>query len=342
MTSTPDPGPPVSRLSSTSPLPPPRQHKRALVLVAALGMVAYLAGAFVTDYDALRGAMEKLGWSGAALVLGLSLLNYVLRFARWHWYLHDLGHAVPLARHLSIYLGGFLFTVSPAKAGEAVRGLYLKEHGVAYADTFAALFVERLLDFLAYALLAILVVMRHPDYRLFLGLAFALAAVLLVLAGRPQLPRWIERFAAHRAGRLAAPLRALARLLESSRRMLRPALLLPGLAIGLVAWGAEGIGFHLICEGLSLEVPPMTATSIYAIAGLAGAATFFMPGGIGGMEAVMTALLTALGAPLPVAIVATLLCRLATLWFAVFLGFFAIAALEMRVFRAPLPRPSSP
>ena len=309
------------------------------MLVAGLGMVAYLAAAFVTDYDALRGAMRNLGWSGAALVLGLSLVNYVLRFVRWHWYLHDLGHRLPWARHLTIYLGGFLFTVSPAKAGEAVRGLYLKEHGVAYADTFAELFVERLLDFLAYALLAILIVMRYPDYRLFLGLAFALAAVLLIVAGRPGLPRWIEGLAEHRSARLATPLRALAQLLQASRRMLRPALLLPGLAIGLVSWGAEGIGFHLICEGLTLDVPPMSATSIYAIAGLAGAATFFMPGGIGGMEAVMTALLTALGAPLPVAIVATLLCRLATLWFAVFLGFFAIAALEMQMFR-PLPRPS--
>lgn len=302
-------------------------------------MVAYLAGAFATDYASLRAAMLNLGWSGTALVLGLSLTNYVLRFMRWHWYLHDLGHALPWARHLTIYLGGFLFTVSPAKAGEAVRGLYLKEHGVPYADTFAALFVERLLDFLSYALLAILIVMQYPDYRLFLGLAFALAAILLVIAGRPGLPSWIAGQAEHRGPRLAAPLRALAQLLTASRRMLRPALLLPGLAIGLVAWGAEGIGFHLICDGLTLDVPPMSATSIYAIAGLAGAATFFMPGGIGGMEAVMTALLTALGAPLTVAIVATLLCRLATLWFAVFLGFFAIGALEMQMFR-PIPRPS--
>nr|WP_293249318.1 lysylphosphatidylglycerol synthase transmembrane domain-containing protein [Panacagrimonas sp.] len=325
---------------SSTPPPQSRLRKRVLVLIAALGMVAYLAGAFVTDYDALRGAMRNLGWSGAALVLGLSLLNYVLRFVRWHWYLHDLGHALPWARHLTIYLGGFLFTVSPAKAGEAVRGLYLKEHGVPYADTFAALFVERLLDFLAYALLAILIVVRYPDYRPFLGLAFALAAVLLILAGRPGLPRWIEGLAARRGPRVATPLRALAQLLQSSRRMLRASLLVPGLAIGLVSWGAEGIGFHLICEGLTLDVPPMSATSIYAIAGLAGAATFFMPGGIGGMEAVMTALLTALGAPLPLAIVATLLCRLATLWFAVFLGFFAIAALEMRMFR-PIARPST-
>ena len=53
-----------------------------------------------------------------------------------------------------------------------------------------------------------------------------------------------------------------------------------------------------------------------------------MPAGIGGMEVVMTSLLVAHGTPLPVAVIATLLCRLATLWFAVLIGLAATAILE--------------
>jgi uncharacterized membrane protein YbhN (UPF0104 family) len=53
-----------------------------------------------------------------------------------------------------------------------------------------------------------------------------------------------------------------------------------------------------------------------------------MPGGIGGMEVVMTSLLVARGAPLPVAVIATLMCRLATLWFAVMIGLVVTAFLE--------------
>lgn len=316
----------------------PSGRKRALVALAGLGMLAYLGAALVTDAPALERAMHQLGWTGTALILGTSLLNYLLRFLRWHWYLHDLGHRVPIGHHLRIYLGGFLFTVSPAKAGEAVRGLYLREQGVRYADTFAALFVERLLDFMSYALLATVIAFQYPAYRGFLGGVFALAIMLLVLVGQPGLPRWLDRRARDGSARMASLFAMGANLLRSSRRMLRPSLLLPGLAIGLVAWGAEGVGFHLLCTGLGLDVPIPTATSIYAIAGLAGVATFFMPGGIGGMEVVMTALLTALGAPLPLALIATLLCRLATLWFAVLIGFFATLALELRSLR-PAPRP---
>ena len=310
-----------------------RQRKRVLVALAGLGMAGYLALAIITDYAAIERAMSQLGPSGVALILGLSMLNYLLRFARWHWYLRDQGYTLPWLRHCLVYLGGFLFTVSPAKAGEAVRSLYLREQGVRYADSFAALFVERLLDVLSYAMLASLIAFQHPQYRVFLLGVLVLGSALLLASGHQALPRMVDRFAVSRGGRVAALASLLANLLRSSKQMLRPALLLPGLAIGLLAWGAEGIGFHLICAGLSLDVPPMTATSLYAIAGLAGAATFFMPGGIGGMEVVMTALLTAKGAPLALAVVATLLCRLATLWFAVLVGLVATGLLELSPLR---------
>lgn len=311
------------------------QRKRVLVALAGLGMAAYLALAIITDYAAIERAVIQLGVGGIALILGLSMLNYLLRFARWHWYLHDQGYRLPWMRHCLVYLGGFLFTVSPAKAGEAVRSVYLREQGVRYADSFAALFVERLLDVLAYALLATLIAFAHPQYRVFLVSFFVIGVLLLILSGHPGLPRQLDRWAEHRNKGLARVLALLANLLRSSKQMLRPALLLPGLAIGVLAWGAEGVGFHLICAGLNLDVPPLTATSIYAIAGLAGAATFFMPGGIGGMEVVMTALLTAMGAPLALAVVTTLLCRLATLWFAVLIGLIATGVLELSPLRRP-------
>ena len=46
----------------------------------------------------------------------------------------------------------------------------------------------------------------------------------------------------------------------------------------------------------------------------------FLPGGLGSSEAVMITLLAVNGLPHSAAITATLICRLATLWFAVALG----------------------
>jgi uncharacterized protein (TIRG00374 family) len=105
--------------------------------------------------------------------------------------------------------------------------------------------------------------------------------------------------------------------------------LLFGIAIGLIAWAAEGFGFGLVCLALHIEGGVATFIGIYALAVLAGSAAFFLPAGIGGLEIVMTTLLVEQGATLRVAIIATLLCRLATLWFAVLLGAAAAAAVEV-------------
>lgn len=315
-------------------------RRRVLIAVAGLGVLVYLAAALVTDAGHLKAALLALGWSGSLLVLGASLLNYGLRFQRWSLYVARLGHRPPAGRHLLYYLCGFAFTVSPAKAGEAVRALYLREHGVPYADSMAALFVERLLDLMAVALLASLFLLRDPAYWPVLAGALLLSLGLIAVIGRPAVGGLLERGAADRDGRIARAVGGLADLLRASRRLLSPGLLAGGLALGVIAWGVEGIGLYWICAGLGLAIAPDTAIGIYGIAVLAGGAAFFMPGGIGGLEVVMPALLVAQGVPLATAVLAMLLCRLATLWFAVLLGLLAAAVLEARPRLAP--RTSTP
>src|ERR1700690_762973 len=119
------------------------------MILAVVIAIGYLGMGFAVDARRLRLATGELGWLGCSYVLGLSLLNYVLRFIRWHAFMSRLGHRLAAFRHLLDYLSGFALTVSPAKAGEALRGVYLREHGVGYSQSIGALFVERLLDLLS-------------------------------------------------------------------------------------------------------------------------------------------------------------------------------------------------
>ncbi len=61
------------------------------------------------------------------------------------------------------------------------------------------------------------------------------------------------------------------------------------------------------------------AVAIFVFATLAGGLTG-APGGVGGAEAAMIALLTLDGVPLDAAVAATAIIRLTTLWFALLLG----------------------
>lgn len=304
------------------------QRRRWLIVLAASGMAVYLALALLVDADRIERALGSLGFAGAALILGLSLFNYALRFLRWGWYLHVLGHRVPALRHLGYYLGGFAFTVSPGKAGESVRSIYLNLHGVPFAHSLAALFTERLLDALAVTALAALVLASGQDYRVAVAAAALVFGAVTVFAGHGYVPATLRAAAARLGGRIHRLLVNLALLFESSAQLLRARYLLPGLLLGLAAWGAEGYGLYLLAGHLGVELTPWSGTGIYALAVLAGVASFFMPGGIGGTEAAMTALLVAAGAPLPAAFAITVLCRLATLWFAVVVGILALLCIE--------------
>jgi uncharacterized protein (TIRG00374 family) len=65
------------------------------------------------------------------------------------------------------------------------------------------------------------------------------------------------------------------------------------------------------------------AIFVCALSMLAGALSF-LPGGLGGAEAVMVSLLVLKCMSMPAAIAATVFIRLATLWFAVLIGLVAL------------------
>lgn len=303
---------------------------RLFLLSVVAAVVLYVITAVASDLDAVGSAMLQLGSVGWLMVLGLSLVNYGLRFVRWQGYLLQLEHRVPPVLSAGYYLAGFAFTATPGKAGEAVRSLYLRRRGVGYVQSLAALFAERLMDLVAMVLLALAAAWTFPQARMPVIL---LTVVILVLLHAVHstglhdlLSRWLARLPWGRFRRLGVHgldlLRNASTLLSS-----RP--LYAGLALGLVAWGAEGVGFWLILEYLDLPVSLALAVGVYAAAVLVGALSF-IPGGLGSTEAVMVLLLVLLGADTPTAVAATLICRLATLWFAVLIGLVAVVSLELR------------
>jgi glycosyltransferase 2 family protein len=319
---------------------PSASRRRSLLAIAALATVIYLSVGFAVDATRIRQAIETLGWGGCGLVLGLSVLNYLVRFQRWQMFLKRLGHSLPTLQHLLCYLSGFAFTVSPAKAGEAVRSVYLRDHGVSYTQSIAALFVERLQDLLAMTLLAVLMVAGWPAYRPLIAGALLLIAALILAASFPSLPALLGRLTANlRKPRLLSASKTLINLLNASRQLLQPRPLLIGTAVGVLSWGGEGFGYYLICQGLHVPVAALVAIGIYALAVLAGSAAVILPSGIGGMEVVMTTLLVSQGASLPTSIIATLLCRVATLWFAVIIGIGATLIIEFNTRQARLLTP---
>lgn len=274
--------------------------------------------------------MARLGMYGWFFVLGLSLVNYGLRYLRWDIYLRRLGHAIPQRLNLAYYLGGFAFTTTPGKAGEAVRSLYLKRHGVRYTASLAALFTERLVDLVAMLLLAMSGALAFEAYRPAILLLATLTLAVILFIHAPPGHNLIERMLKYLPGRKLRHFgHRLLDLVRMAAELLRAGSFFAGLVLALLAWGAEAIGFYIILSALGLETTIAIAVGIYSASVLVGALSF-IPGGLGSTEAVMVLLLKLIGADTPTAIAATVICRLATLWFAVMIGLIAFAASEAR------------
>lgn len=298
-------------------------HLRSAAWVVALAAIGYLALSLWAGWREVLAASLRAGPLVIAGMLLLSLLNYGLRFVRWQYYLNRLGAPVPWASSARIYFSGFALTTTPGKLGELFRGLLLKPHGVPLMSSTAAFFAERAIDLLAIVLMCSMVFQVYPAAApvIVASGGFVLSAIIAV-----QFPCWIEgiaRWAAQQRFRLARSLSHLCRLVLDFRQCFALPAIGYGLLLGLVAWMAEAIGFHWLLHALGYPVPFPVSVFIYAFAMLAGGISF-LPGGIGGSELAMVGLLAWQGVAEPVAVSATLITRLATLWFAVGLGGMAL------------------
>jgi uncharacterized protein (TIRG00374 family) len=300
---------------------------RAVVLSVVGSALGYLGFSLWGGWHAVGMAVGEVGLIGILIALFMSSVNYGLRFVRWQAYLKVLGHPMPWRPSLNIYLAGFALTTTPGKAGEALRGVLLKRWGVPYPKSFAAFISERLSDLFAVVLLTLFGLSLYPEALPMIVVGVSLVLVgLLVLSQRRLLER-LTRMLPTQGGKVIGLLHHLMQVLLQAQRCNRLGLLLGLTLLSVIAWSAEALAFDWILQWMGADIPLTFAVFVYALAMLAGAVSF-MPGGLGGAEAVMVGLLVWKGMSSADAIAATVLIRLATLWFAVAIG--AVMLLKLK------------
>jgi uncharacterized protein (TIRG00374 family) len=192
--------------------------------------------------------------------------------------------------------------------------------------SFAAFFSERLSDLLAVVLLALLGLSLYPDTRPVVAVGAGLVLVGLFTLTNEALTNWLGARVTGTT-RVAVLLRNLITVLQQARHCHEPGLLSAATVLSVIAWAAEAWAFYLILGWMNVEASLTLAIFVYAMSMLGGALSF-MPGGLGGAEAIMIALLALQGASHADAVAATVIIRVATLWFAVLLGLGASALRE--------------
>ncbi|MCV6593590.1 MAG: flippase-like domain-containing protein [Silicimonas sp.] len=299
-----------------------------LLLLVALGLAGLAAA---TGWAETWEALMSLTGANLALLLLLSLVNYAARCLRWHLFATRLGLATALLQNSRHFLGGFAMSVTPGRVGELIRMRWLRrETGWSFERTAPLVLVDRAADLAAMALLlALALALSTTGMTGGVPVVIAALGAAIVVTRPPLLYRAAGIGHALTARRLPRHFARMRRASQSLRAFSSPETLILAGVLGLLGWLAEGYAFHLLLVWLGAEIDMWRAIGIFVFATLAGGLTG-APGGLGGAEAAMVALLALDGVPLETALPATLVIRVTTLWFAVLIGLLVFPAAEHR------------
>jgi glycosyltransferase 2 family protein len=296
-----------------------------LTLVASVAAAYLLAGEL--ERDSLASVLRSADWRWSIVALAASALTYA-------------GAALSLSGFVTERLnffrtvlaqvaGSFVTLVTPAAVGGAALNIrYLQRRKVPAPVAAASVGVAQVVAFVLHVLLIVVFAaiagtsakdpIQPPRWAYFVlaGLVVAALAVFAVPAGR----RLLRARVAPMLGQV------LPRLLEVAQH---PAKLAGGVG-GALLLSAAYIACLAACVAAFGHGVPIASIAVVYLTGNAIGSIMPTPGGLGGVEAALTAGLTATGMPGAVAVSAVLLFRLLTFWLPVPFGWVSLNYLERK------------
>lgn len=281
--------------------------------------ILYFVLLVLSDLSEVAAAAVRFKWLYLIPALALAAGNYLVRSERWHAYLKEVGLGLPRRKSYWLFLSGLSMSITPVKAGEALKALLLRlENGAQVERGVAVVFAERMSDMTGMVLLIGIGSFALSYSLVPLSLVVVvMGAILLVLSSERASGRVVRTLKSRK--RLSGIGAMIEGALRDARQLLTGWNLVKGTLFGAAAWALECVAFFLIAVGCRIEVGLLECIFIYAFSSVVGAISM-LPGGMGTTEATMVGLLIALSVIAPVASFAVIVTRMCTLWFAVVVG----------------------
>lgn len=308
-----------------------KRLNRLIFKVFTLGI--FLAAFILAGIDA-RGFTSalinfKIGY--IPVILLFVILNYILRFIKWNYYLKQIDINIPIKDSILIFASALPMTITPGKVGEFIKSYMLKvKYNYSAALTSPMVIVERLTDSIGMVLLTAIGVLSFN-----FGVSFLIIAILLIILGMIILQSKklcygtigiISRFPIVK--KYAPPL---THFYESICSILKIRILTAATLIGTTAWIFEGLVVYFSAKGAGVNISILYAIFILALSSIAGAVSM-IPGGIVISEGSMLAMLVRVGAQKGAAGFISFIIRIATLWIGVIVGSFVLLKMEKKLF----------
>jgi uncharacterized membrane protein YbhN (UPF0104 family) len=303
-----------------------RIRLRTLVtLVASVAAVYLLAGELAKA--SLGGVLRSANWHWGIAALALSATTYVGATISLSGF---VAERLPFFRTmLAQVAGSFVTLVTPAAVGGAALNIrYLQRRKIPAAVAAASVGVAQVVAFVLHILLILIFAaiagtsakesIQPPTWAW-----FVLAGLVVVALGLFAVPA-VRRVLRARVSPIFG--QVLPQLLEVAQHPRKLALGIGGALLLSLSY----ILCLAVCVAAFGRSVPIAGIAVVYLTGSAIGSILPTPGGLGGVEAALTAGLTAAGLPGAVAVSAVLLFRLLTFWLPVPFGWGALSYLERK------------
>lgn len=333
------------------------KYRNRIVIGLMLALVIYVALLLLVDNqgqitESVVEAFQGFPWAILIVLVLLQIVAGVSRFLVWTYYLGVIGarDKISTADSAIIFVFGFTMVVSPGKAAELLKSVFLKmKTGVPIARSAPVVIAERLVDGLAVIIIltfVLLVAGSQIELGEYLNLSRAIAFSSVLFLGFCLVAVQIAPLAYFMLGivRRIPLIRRLhgwlTDLYESSREVFKLRHVLTTTLLGLGIYLSSAVSMVTILAAFNIPVTPTLALQAMFMVGVTSAigALSFIPNGAGITEFSNVAILMAIVAPthpamtLGVATAASLLQGFFYKWFRVLVGLGVAVIFRDRLF----------
>jgi uncharacterized protein (TIRG00374 family) len=230
---------------------------------------------------------------------------------------------------LSTFMSGLIMSVTPAKLGEVLKSVLVKEiTGEPISKTAPIILAERITDFLSLLLIAIAGAFVFDYGGIFTIVVTAFFILLIFIISNKRIALPIIKFSEN-ISLTKKYIHHIHSAYESSYQLLKIKPLILMTLLSLVSWGFECWGYYLILVNFGVDFGLLWASFSYSFSTIVGAISM-LPGGLGLTEGSLTFLLVQKKVPVDVSVATTFIIRVVTLWFAVLVGIVSLTLYQKR------------
>ena len=294
-----------------------------IILIIAVGI--YSIFLIYSDFNTVINNSLTFNFVFIPLILLTIFSSWMFLFIRWTVLLKNSNIEIPFKDNLLIYLAGFTFSISPAKTGELIKSIFLKnKFNIDKSTSIPIIFVERFYDVLALIVLILFGISFLgfeflPIVILCVGMLFSILFLIYSKSKFNYFIRFTSKFKF-----LQKFITPLENSHEIIRKSITPKTFLISTSLTIFYRLIEALSVYLVFLGFGIDlISYFELTYMYSASIILGSISM-IPGGLGVTEGSLASLISSQGIAFSSALVLVIIIRFFTLWFGVIVGFIAL------------------